>query len=372
LNQIAGTTANGKAEKTFPFVSFFRTGLGDKLFHGFTGFMALMILLLALLTAVTLFIAALPSIHASGFKFLTSSDWDPVQGLFGSVPFVYGTIISSFIGLLIAAPLGLGISLFLTELAPMKMRDPVSFLVEILAAIPSVVYGLWGIFLLAPFMRVHVDPLLIKSGNVLVGLVIAIAVFMAVSGLAGLFLKGIQPFAAGVVAGLTLGIYVATLNLPFFKGPSTGLSLFTAGVILSIMILPTITAISREVFEAVPNSYRESARALGATSWETIQLAVIKPSKVGLLGAIMLALGRALGETMAVTMVIGNNPQVSVNLLAASHSMASVIANEFSEAVTDLHIAALAEIGLLLMVITFVLNVAANLLVWLTTSKYQR
>ncbi len=173
-------------------------------------------------------------------------------------------------------------------------------------------------------MRVHVDPILIKTG------------------------------------------------LPIFKGPSTGLSLFTAGVILSIMILPTITAISREVFEAVPNAYRESARALGATSWETIQLSVMKPSKVGILGAVMLALGRALGETMTVTMVIGNTPQVSKNLLAAGHSMASVIANEFSEAVGDIHVAALAEIGLLLMVITLVLNIAAHLLVWATTSKFQR
>jgi phosphate transport system permease protein len=179
-------------------------------------------------------------------------------------------------------------------------------------------------FLLAPFMRVHVDPLLIKTG------------------------------------------------LPFFKGPSTGLSLLTAGIILSIMILPTITAISREVFEAVPNSYRESARALGATRWETIVLAVVSPARVGVLGAIMLSLGRALGETMAVTMVIGNNPQIVTDLLAPSHSMASVIANEFSEATGDMHISALAEVGLLLMVITLVLNIAANLLVWATASKFQK
>ena len=177
---------------------------------------------------------------------------------------------------------------------------------------------------MAPFMRVHVDPLLMKTG------------------------------------------------LPFFKGPSTGLSMLTAGIILSIMILPTITAISREVFEAVPNPYRESARALGATRWETILLAVVSPARVGVLGAIMLALGRALGETMAVTMVIGNNPQIVADLLAPSHSMASVIANEFSEATSDMHISALAEIGLLLMFITLVLNVAANLLVWATAAKFQK
>jgi phosphate transport system permease protein len=337
------------------------------------------------MTAVTLFIAALPSLRVSGWTFLTSSDWDPVKGIFGSVPFVYGTLVSSLIALIIATPLGLGISLFLTELAPMKLRDPVAFVVEILAAIPSVVYGLWGIFLLAPFMRVHVDPLLIKFGNplavFLIGITVAVLVFT--------FLKSLNLpdripglktsenywlWAAGILLGLLCAFQAQALisKYPLFKGPSTGLSLFTAGVILSIMILPTITAISREVFESVPNSQRESARALGATNWETIQLAVLKSSKVGILGALMLALGRALGETMAVTMVIGNNPQVTTNLLGASHSMASVIANEFSEAVSDIHIAALAEIGLLLMVITFVLNIVANLLVWVTTSKYQR
>jgi phosphate transport system permease protein len=298
--------------------------VGDWLFQKLTAFFAFLILFLACLTAFTLWKASAPSIHKMGWSFLTTIDWDPVQEVFGSVPFVYGTLVSSFLALLIATPFGLGISLFLTELAPMKMREPVAFMVETLAAIPSVVYGLWGIFLLAPFMRVHVDPILIKTG------------------------------------------------LPIFQGPSTGLSLFTAGVILSIMILPTITAISREVFEAVPNAYRESAKALGATRWETIQLAVMKPSKVGVLGAVMLALGRALGETMTVTMVIGNTPQVSKNLLAAGHSMASVIANEFSEAVGDIHVAALAEIGLLLMMITLSLNVAAHLLVWVTTSKFQR
>jgi len=318
------TNGGGASPKALPSFSFGKSGFADKLFQKLTAFFAFLILFLALLTAYTLWKAAGPSIEKTGWSFLASGDWDPVQGLFGSTPFVYGTLVSSFLALLIAAPFGLGISLFLTELAPMKFRDPVAFLVEILAAIPSVVYGLWGMFVLAPIMRVHVDPLLEKLG------------------------------------------------LPFFKGPSTGLSILTAGVILSIMILPTITAISREVFEAVPNSYRESARALGATSWETIQLAVVKPSKVGVLGAIMLALGRALGETMAVTMVIGNNPQVSSNLLAAGHSMASVIANEFSEANSDLHISALAEIGFLLMVITLVLNVAAHLLVWATTTKFKK
>jgi len=220
--------------------------------------------------------------------------------------------------------LGLGISVFLTELAPLKMRGTVAFLVEALAAIPSVVYGLWGMFVLALLLRVHVDPFLEKIGG------------------------------------------------PFFKGPSTGLSLMTAGVIISIMILPTITSISREVFEAVPNVYRESARALGATRWETIRISVLQVSRPGVVGAIMLALGRALGETMAATMVIGNAPQISANLLGPAHSMASVIANEFTEANGDVYLAALSEIGLLLMAITLVLNIAAHLLVWATTRKFAR
>jgi phosphate transport system permease protein len=321
---LSSETTPNQTVKPFSLFGMTKSALGDKLFHGMTAFFAFLILFLAFLTAFTLWRAASLSIHTMGWKFLETQDWDPVNQIFGSVSFVYGTLMSSLLALLIATPLGLGISLFLTELAPLKFRDPVAFIIEILAAIPSVVYGLWGIFMLAPFMRVYVDP-----------------------------------FLAKVIGG------------PFFKGPSTGLSLLTAGVILAIMILPTITAISREVFEAVPNPYREAARALGATSWETMALAVLKPSKVGVLGAVMLALGRALGETMAVTMVIGNTPLVSMNLLAPSHSMASVIANEFSEANSDLYLSALAEIGLLLMAITLILNVIANLLVWLTTKQFQ-
>jgi phosphate transport system permease protein len=325
VNISCETTSNGKAaSKAFPF-SYLKPGYGDRLFRLFTAFFASLILFLALMTILTLWMASQHSIHSLGWRFFYTYDWDPVREVFGAVPFVYGTLVSSFLALLIATPFGLGIALFLTELAPQRLREPVAFMVEILAAIPSVVYGLWGIFLLAPLMRVHVDPFLEK-----------------------------------VIGG------------PFFMGPSVGLSMFTAGVILAIMILPTITAISRDVFEAVPNSFRESARALGATHWETIRLAVLKPAKVGVLGAVMLALGRALGETMAVTMVIGNRPEVSIDLLAPSHSMASVIANEFTEAVGDAHLAALAEIGLLLMIITLTINVMAHLLVWLTTSKYQR
>ena len=345
----------------------------------------MLVLLLALVTAGSLWITSQASLKAFGWGFLTSSDWDPIKQVFGAVPFMYGTLVSAFIALIIATPLGLGISLFLTELAPQKLRDPVSFLVDTLAAIPSVVYGLWGMFVLAPLMREHVDPLMIQFGNPLVvGLASITAAILTVALLKSLnlsekipLLKPIEDYqywALGILVGAILirpfqGLITAN---PLFKGPTTGLSLFTAGVILSIMILPTITAISREVFEAVPNSYRESARALGATSWETMKLSVLDISKPGVVGAIMLALGRALGETMAVTMVIGNNPQVSVNLLAGAHSMASVIANEFTEANGDTYIAALSEIGLLLMAITLVLNIAAHLLVWATTRRFTK
>jgi phosphate transport system permease protein len=309
-----------------PFLFRLPGGLGasDRLFRSVTAFFAFMVLLLAFLTIWELWRESKPALDRMGWEFLFKSDWDPVKEVFGSVPFVYGTLMSSLIALFIAGPIGLGIALFLSELAPQKLREPVSFLVEILAAIPSVVYGLWGIFLLAPLMRVYVDPLLMK------------------------YIGG-----------------------PFFKPPSTGLSLLTAGIILAIMILPTITAISREVFEAVPNTFRESALALGATRWETILLAVLRPAQAGILGAVMLGLGRALGETMAVTMVIGNRPEVSMNLLDPSHSMASVIANEFTEAVGDVHLSALALIGLLLMVLTLILNISAHLLVWATTRKYR-
>jgi phosphate transport system permease protein len=306
-----------RLEQALAFVS-------SRLFRSITWAFAAAILVWAGMVAWLLIVASKPAFEKFGFGFLKGTDWDPVQGNFGALPFIWGTCASSALALLVATPLGLGLALFLTELAPEKARSPVSFMVEMLASIPSVVYGLWGVFVLAPFMRVHVDPLLTSS-----------------------------------------------IGTPFFGPPDTGLSLFTAAVILAIMVVPTIVSISREVFEAVPDIFRESARALGATRWETMRLAVLGSSKNGILGAIMLALGRALGETMAVTMVIGNRPEVSLDLIAPSHSMASVIANEFTEAVSDIHLAALSEIGLLLMVLTLVLNVMAHLLVWATTRKFK-
>ena len=258
------------------------------------------------------------AIREFGFRFLVTSVWDPVSGDFGALPFIYGTIVSSALAMLIAVPLGLGAAIYLAELAPRWIRPPITFLIELLAAVPSVVYGLWGIFVLVPWLR-----------------------------------RVVQPFL-----GATLGF------LPLFQGPPYGVGMLTAGIILAIMVVPFITAVSREVLLAVPNSQREAALALGATRWETTRLAVLRYGRSGLIGAGLLGLGRALGETMAVTMVIGNRPEVSLSLFAPGYTMASVIANEFTEATSDLYLAALVEIGLLLFVVTIAVNALARLLVW--------
>jgi len=261
---------------------------------------------------------ATPAIRAFGFSFLYTSTWDPVAERFGAVPFVFGTLVSSLLALLIAVPLGLGAAIYLAELAPRWMRSPMAFLVELVAAVPSVVYGLWGIFVLAPLLRTWVQPAL----------------------------------------GKTLGF------LPLFQGPPYGVGMLAAGIVLAIMVVPFITAVGREVLLAVPNTQREAALALGATRWETTRIAVLRYGRSGLIGAILLGLGRALGETMAVTMVIGNRPEVAMSLFAPGYTMASVIANEFSEATSDLYLAALVEIGLLLLVVTVIVNGFARLLVW--------
>ncbi len=261
---------------------------------------------------------ALPSLRAFGWRFLVTSRWDPVAEVFGAVPFVYGTLMSSLLALLIAVPLSIGGAIYLAELAPLWVRTPVAFLIELLAAVPSVVYGLWGIFVLAPWLRRWVQPAL----------------------------------------GTSLGF------LPLFQGPPYGVGMLAAGLILSIMIIPYITAVSREVLLAVPNSQREAALGLGATRWETTRLAVLRYGRSGLIGAVLLGLGRALGETMAVTMIIGNRPEVSASLFAPGYTMASVIANEFAEATSDLYVAALVEIALLLIVVTVIVNALARVLVW--------
>jgi phosphate transport system permease protein len=261
------------------------------------------------------------TIHKFGIKFFFGSAWDPVNGNFGALPFVYGTLVSSLVALIIAVPLAVGVAIFITEMCPSILRGPLSFLTELLAAIPSVVYGLWAVFVLVPLLREHVNPALIR-----------------LFGWSG-----------------------------FFTEPNFGIGMLAAGVVLAIMILPIISSLTREVMSAVPNMQREAALALGATRWEMIRIGVLRNARIGIVGSIILGLGRALGETMAVTMVIGNRPEIVKNLLAPAYSMASVIANEFSEASEDMYLSALIEIGLALFLVTIVVNMFARLLVWAVT-----
>jgi phosphate transport system permease protein len=256
-----------------------------------------------------------------GFKFLFKSVWNPVDEDFGALPFVYGTLVSSLLALLIAVPLSLGTALFLTEICPRPIRSVLSLMVELLAAIPSVIYGLWAIFVLAPFLRFYVQPVLAK--------------------------------------------YFGWTGL--FTGPRYGIGMLAAGVILAIMILPIISSITREVITAVPRQQREAALALGATKWEMLRIAVLRNARTGILGAVILGLGRAFGETMAVTMVIGNNPAISKSLFAPGYTLASVVANEFAEAVGQTYLSALMEAALILFAITLVVNALAGLLVWSIT-----
>ena len=248
--------------------------------------------------------------------------WDPVNGHFSALPFVYGTLVSSFLALLLAVPLAIGVAVFLTEMCPQALRGPLAFLTELLAAIPSVIYGLWAVFILVPLLREHVNPVLQK-----------------LLGWTGLF----------------------------GADNPTGLGFVAAGVILAVMILPIISSLTREVMSAVPHSQREAVLALGATRWEMIRMGVLRNARIGIVGAIILGLGRALGETMAVTMVIGNTPEISRSLLANGTSMASVIANEYGEATTDLHFSALTEIALALFIVTIIVNALARILVWVVT-----
>lgn len=263
------------------------------------------------------------SIFQFGYKFLINSAWDPVNNNYGALPFIYGTLLSSFIALLIAVPLGVGCAVYLSEISGSKFKEFIATMVDMLAAIPSVVYGLWGIFVLGPWLSSYVQPAL--------------------------------QFFFGF--------------LPVFQGPPQGLSMMTAGIILAIMILPTITSVSREVLQVVPNSLRESAMALGATKLETVQTAVLPPAMSGIIGSVILGLGRAVGETMAVTMVIGNRPEISASLFAPGYTLSSVIANEFAEAVTDLNLSVMVEIALVLLVLTVIINGLARVLIWKLASK---
>jgi phosphate transport system permease protein len=289
---------------------------GDRAFEWLTLAMALAVVVLVFLVGWQLARGSSLTIKRFGFSFFTTSTWDPVAEQFGAWPFIYGTVVSSLIALIIAVPLSIATAVYLTELAPLWIRQPLISLVEMLAAIPSVILGLWGIFVMIPWLRDYPFP----------------------------FLKR------------TLGW------TPFFSGPIYGTSMLAGGIIIAIMIMPIITSVSREILRSVPNLQREAAYALGATRWEVTRIAVLSYAKKGIFGAIILGLGRALGETMAVTMVIGNTPQVAASLFAPGYTLASVIANEFTEATTDIYLNALVEIGLVLFIITILANLIAQVL----------
>jgi phosphate transport system permease protein len=289
------------------------------------------------LTAISLFVIVVlivwelidksrMSLHQFGMSFFYGHDWDPVNDAYGAMPFIYGTLVSSILALILAVPLSVGVAVFLTEMCPVAFRAIISFLVELLAAIPSVIYGLWGVFVLSPLLRVYVEPFLAK--------------------------------------------YFGWTGL--FSGPQFGLGMLAAGIILAIMIVPIVASITREVLSAVPQNQREAVLALGATRWEMIRVGVLRNARIGIVGGVILGLGRALGETMAVTMVIGNRPEVSKSLFAPGYTMASVIANEFSEATGDLYLSALVEIGLALFIVTLIVNALARFLVWSITGGTPR
>jgi phosphate transport system permease protein len=295
--------------------------IADGAFGGLMLLCGLSIFVIVLLIVYVLIDSSKLSIHAFGWKFFSGQVWDPVSGDFGALPFIYGTVVSSLLAVIMAVPLALAVSIFLLDVCPTFLRGPISFLTELLAAIPSVVYGLWGIFVLVPIIRDQAGPILIK--------------------------------------------YLGWTGL--FTDPNFGVGMFTASVILAIMIFPVISSISRDVMRAVPTSQREAALALGATRWEMIRMSVLRNARIGIVGSVILGLGRALGETLAVTMVIGNHPDIVKNLFAPAYTLSSVIANEFTEATGDLYLSALIEIGLALFIVTIIVNAIARLLVWAVT-----
>jgi phosphate transport system permease protein len=293
----------------------------DALFGGAMRFCGLAVVALLALIVYQLILGSELSWHAFGWKFFGQTDWNPVEDQYGALPFIYGTLVSSLLSLVIAVPLAVGVAVFITEMCPARLRGALSFTTELLAAIPSVVYGLWAIFVLVPVLRLYV-----------------------------------QPFLAKTLGWTTL-----------FSGPPYGVGMLAAGVILAIMIIPIISSITREVLTVVPQHQREAVLALGATRWEMIRLGVLRNARAGIVGAVILGLGRALGETMAVTMVIGNRPDIAKSLFAPGYTMASVLANEFSEATGNLYLSALIEIGLALFLVTIVVNALARLMVWSVT-----
>jgi phosphate transport system permease protein len=296
---------------------FWRTSRGDEvLFRGFTGAFALLVIVGVVAIGVELVRESRLSIQEFGWQFWQTDTWDPVAGQFGARPFIWGTLYSSLLALIISTPIALGIAIFISELCPPWLRWPLVFLTELLAAIPSIVYGLWGIFILVPFVR---------------SLEVATPEWMRA--------------------------------IPLFSGPPLGVGMLSAALILSIMVIPFSSSVAREVLKAVPQAQREGAYALGATRWEAIRMALFY-ARTGIVGAVMLGFGRALGETMAVTMVIGNSPQISWSLFRPQYTMAAVIANEFTEATDDLHLHALIEIGMVLFIITLIVNMISRMFIW--------
>jgi len=301
-----------------------RTGssqVADRIFY--LAMLACALCVLALVGVIIYELASKSSLswHAFGWRFFFRSEWDPVNDQFGALPFVYGTIVSSLLALIIAVPLAVGVGVFITEMSPPWLKTPLAFTTELLAAIPSVIYGLWAIFVLVPLLRLYVQPMLAK--------------------------------------------YLGWTGL--FEGPPYGIGMLAAGIILAIMVVPIISSITREVMTAVPQQQREAVLALGATRWEMIRTGVLRNARAGIMGGIILGLGRALGETMAVTMVIGNRPEIAKSLFAPGYTMASVIANEFSEATGDTYLSALVEVGLALFLVTIIVNIVAQFLVWTVT-----
>ncbi|OAT86506.1 phosphate ABC transporter permease subunit PstC [Desulfotomaculum copahuensis] len=281
---------------------------------------------LVLLMVILIWQAAGPSIKAFGFSFFFTREWDPVHGRFGALPYIYGTLVSTLLALLLAGPVSLGAAVYVAEFAPRKIKNILGFMIDLLAAVPGIIFGLWGNFVLSPWLAGSLEP--------------------------------------------RLEHYFGFL--PLFRGPATGVGMLAAGIILAIMISPLITAVSREVLEIVPASQREAMIALGATPWEVVRRAVLPYARTGIVGAFTLGLGRAIGETMALTMVIGNRPQISASLFAPAYTMTSVIVNEFTEAVEPLHLAALIHIALVLFLVTLLVNTVARLMIYLMNRRVKK
>ena len=294
----------------------------DRVFKSVVGFFAASVVILLVWLGIQLYVSSLPAFESLGFwNFIKGTTWDPVSGVFGALPFIYGTVVTSFLALLLATPLGIGTALFLAEMSPKWLKRLLQPLVELLAGIPSVIYGLWGIFILSPLMANEVDPFLTSKFGF----------------------------------------------LPFFKGYPLGIGFLTAAIVLAIMIVPFIISVSTEVLSTVPTPLKEGMYALGATRWETMKKVALPYARSGIFGSIILALARALGETMAVTMVIGNTPQISKSLLEPGYTMAAVIANEFTEATSDSYLSALVAVAFILLLITLLVNAIARWLIWRTT-----